>query len=155
TLRPRKRISRARACPPSRRDSAPAILLTPDRVSGAPVERREVAVVLSVLLIPVEAEGVEVALLRAGEGQALVHRVADPSEVHLIASQPERPLDLVLGQIAGGERPVLAAAIDRDRRRLDAQELADERREAGKRAAGLPAQDGRERVALLVAGAIV
>src|SRR5678816_3236540 len=133
------------------------------RISGmtslrtSPAERREVAVILSALIIPVQSKCVHVALRCVREREARRHRTAGVVAKHPGGVRIELLLALGphLDEIAGFHRELQAATIEVYRRRLHADECSDQARERRHRAARSPAGDCREGLALFRGGALV
>src|SRR5437867_11170960 len=113
------------------------------------------AVIPAILLVPVDAKGVDVTLLGPAQSQLGARRVAGSIKVHLFAPEAGRALNGLVDETAGGDRPVLAASRDLHRRGLNAQEVPDHRGKVRHSAARLTAGDRGQRVLLLLVCTVI
>src|SRR5262249_61340521 len=96
-------------------------------LARAPGERREVAVVPAGRVVPVDAEGVQVAARGLRERQAPGSRVADVVEVdRLVLLGPRDPLDGDVEHTWNRDRAAHAAPLDRGRFGLSPPQTAGE-----------------------------
>src|SRR3954452_17594023 len=105
-----------------------------------------------------DAEGADPRTLRLGHRQVGPDRVEHPVEPdRLTGLDTERDdvLDLEVDGVADLHAVAQAVVVDLDRRALDTEDLADERRQRAHRTSELAAEDLRQLVELLVRSLVV
>src|SRR3954451_17039863 len=119
--------------------------------SGGP---GEVGVRHAGLALVLDAEGAYLRALRLRHGQVRRNRMEYAVELHGVAvldAERDDVLDLEVDRVVDAHAVVHAVVVDLDRGALDAEHLADQRREARHRSAELAREDLDELVRLLLA----
>src|SRR5690242_14841137 len=115
-----------------------------------PRKWRVLPVVAAARVVPIHAERMHVAALRMREREAVGCRMPGVVELHRLGGvgvDTHRAFSRHVEEATGADRPVDACTRELDRRRLDAEELAEQPRLRGHRTARGAADDRRDRVA--------
>src|SRR5215510_13634427 len=164
TRRSIRPTARSTSCRPARerrdagRASCGSLALGPLDVglARAPGERREVAVVAPRGVVPVDAESMQVAARGLCERKPACRRMPHVvEEDRLVRFGAGYAFDRDIEHARDRDRSTHPAHLELDRLGLGAPEIADQGPERRHRAAALAARDRRERVALLLGGALV